>query len=180
MIHFNRDWFSLLYFIGAKGWVYHDNLMFLPEEKKDALGFETGRCFDNASDLSQSMTMLGYDYAYVEGVANFCPSLHAWVHDRKTDAAIEVTWPEGEVAFYFGVPFDADFARSVYNYQRENPEHVVPGFVRYGCSVLTFRPLLMGKVEGYHFTAEEHRQAEHFIQDVKREFRHIKSQRIPC
>jgi hypothetical protein len=123
-----------------------------------------GKCFANARAYVRGMKG---QMTYIEGLAGYRKHdgvLHGWnrlkadpVKHRFCDYFLDLTWPTSWQRFlpwYCGVEFDMDFAEMVmalqckeagwYNGRKPPADHG-------GFSVLTYEPLLLGRVAPYTF-----------------------------
>jgi hypothetical protein len=123
-----------------------------------------GKCFANARAFSNCDRE---NVRYIEGMAGNSKTgtLHAWnvikpgfVRWIKADVAVDCTWAvplQMWHPFYCGVDFDLEFSKDIIVRQRRAmgwpDEGKSPDPKHGGFSVLTYEPLLLGKVAPYEF-----------------------------
>lgn len=135
-----------------------------------------GHCIQTALEVSRRREKSRKSHVapleYAEGITTQCPfSIHAAnvVRNSKYDAFIDYTRPVHEVNRHLlrfkSILFDDDFHEYVYRAQTKNKCDILPYLTSHGKCCLTYKPLIMGDIEGFRYTEEDAEEACRYLGD---------------
>lgn len=126
-----------------------------------------GHCIGSAKHFANKNKR----FHYAEGITTQCPfSVHAAnvIRNSKYEAFIDYTRPvhrdNREHLRFKAIVFDEDFSDYCYRNQLKNPSDRLPYLRKQGSCCLTYRPLIIGDIEGFRYTDDD---AEQSLADIE-------------
>jgi hypothetical protein len=165
MIHLSHNWNLAMRFIYAYGTITN-NITHLSKPKRRRLDLKMGNCFFNALVTTKGLQDKYPKVQYMEGFANYCSTLHAWVYIPDEERHIDVTWPRRRrrTDVYMGVGFDPDDAIELMKGPHVQGNGLTTGS---NSTALCNIDLITGKHEQYPYNQEAVREMEQWTRIFK-------------